>query len=64
MRNFKGKQKKPLHPTIVVDDFFELPQLVRAYAIGLEYYKGDRGSWPGLRSPMIKDLDSDFTVKI
>lgn len=64
MRNFKGKQNKPLHPTIVVDDFFELPQLVREYAIGLEYYKGDRGSWPGLRSPMIKDLDPDLVETI
>ena len=60
MKYFKGKDKKPLHPTIIVDDFFELPQLVRAYALSLDYYKGDRGSWPGLRSPMIEELDIEL----
>ena len=60
MQNFKGKSKKPLLPTIIVDDFFELPQLVRAYALSLEYYKGDRGTWPGLRSNMIQELDEDL----
>ena len=49
MQNFKGKVKSP-PISIIVDDFFELSKLVRAYALSLEYYKGDRGTWSGLRS--------------
>ena len=64
MKNFKEKNRKPLLPTIIIEDFFELPQLVRAYALSLEYFKGDRGTWPGLRSNMIEELDKDLFVTI
>jgi hypothetical protein len=43
---------------MVIDGFYEDPTLVRDYALELEYYKGNRGSWPGLRSDYIQNLDA------
>lgn len=55
--NFKGKFQRPLLPTIVVDDFFETPDLWRRFALSLDYYKGDRGTWPGVRTDLLNDID-------
>jgi hypothetical protein len=56
--NLKDPFLYPFLPTIVIDGFYEDPTLVRDYALELEYYKGNRGSWPGLRSDYIQNLDA------
>ncbi len=47
----------PYLPTIVIDNFYENPELWRDFALDLEFYKGNRGSWPGLRSDFLHNLD-------
>lgn len=47
-------------PTIVVDNFFETPSLVRDYALGLEFFKGNRGNWPGLRTEFLDRINSEL----
>ena len=44
-------------PYITIDNFFETPTLVRDFALRQEYFKGDRGNWPGIRTEMIDILD-------
>ncbi len=56
--NLKDPFLYPFLPTMVIDGFYEDPTLVRDYALELEYYKGNRGSWPGLRSNYIQNLDA------
>jgi hypothetical protein len=56
--NLKDPFLYPFLPTMVIDGFYEDPTLVRDYALELEYYKGNRGSWPGLRSNYIQNLDT------
>jgi hypothetical protein len=50
----------PWIPTTVVDNFFETPDLIRKMALELEYYKGERGTWPGLRSPMLQEISMEL----
>ena len=47
-------------PLTVVDNFFETPTLVRNFALQQEFFKGDRGNWPGIRTNFIEDLDIDL----
>lgn len=47
-------------PIITIDDFFETPTLVRDFALKQEFFKGDRGNWPGLRTKFIDELDNKF----
>jgi hypothetical protein len=47
-------------PTIIIDKFFETPSLVRQYALGLDFYKGDRGNWPGTRTDFIDKLNPEL----
>ena len=56
--NLKDPFLYPFLPTMVIDGFYEDATLVRDYALELEYYKGNRGSWPGLRSNYIQNLDT------
>lgn len=56
--NLKDPFLYPFLPTMVIDGFYQDPTLVRDYALELEYYKGNRGSWPGLRSNYIQNLDA------
>lgn len=51
-------------PIITVDNFFETPTLVREFALNQEYFKGDRGNWPGLRTKFIDELDNQFFHKL
>jgi len=44
-------------PLITIDNFFETPTLVRNFALQQEYFKGNRGNWPGLRSNFLDELD-------
>lgn len=47
-------------PITTIDNFFETPTLVREFALQQEYFKGDRGNWPGFRTKFIDELDSTF----
>lgn len=47
-------------PHITIDNFFETPGLVRDLALRQEYFKGDRGTWPGLRSKFLHEIDHEL----
>ena len=47
-------------PLTVVDNFFETPTLVRNFALQQEFFKGDRGNWPGVRTNFLDELDINF----
>jgi hypothetical protein len=47
-------------PTVTIDKFFETPNQVRSWALSLEFFKGDRGNWPGFRTDLLHELDPEF----
>ena len=47
-------------PTIIVDDFFETPNQIREWGLSMEFYKGDRGNWPGYRTNLLHMVDEEF----
>jgi len=49
-------------PTLVVDDFFDNPDGVRALALQQQYTKDPNNHWPGKRSPMLHEIDHGFFV--
>ena len=51
--DLKNRHLHPYFPTIVLDNFFEAPDLVRDWALNQEFFKGERGTWPGLRSELL-----------
>jgi hypothetical protein len=55
--NLKDRFTYPYLPTMVIDNFYEEPDLVREYALDLEFYKGNRGSWPGVRTKLLHEFD-------
>jgi len=56
--NLKDRFLYPYFPVMIVENFYEDPDLVRNFALKQDYFKGERGSWPGLRSPYINELSS------
>jgi hypothetical protein len=60
MNTFKDRINRPFIPTIVVDNFFESPTLWRHYALSQEFYKGERGTWPGIRTAMLDNLNIEL----
>ena len=44
-------------PTTIIDDFFDNPDQVREFGLGLEYKKDPKGYWPGTRTEPIHELD-------
>lgn len=59
-KDLKNRFIYPFFPTIVVDNFYDDPDLVRKYALDQEFFKGNRGSWPGIRTELIHRTDRDF----
>jgi len=51
--DIKNRFLYPFLPTMVIDDFYESPDLVRDWALSQEFFKGERGSWPGLRTELL-----------
>ena len=51
---------RPYIPTVVVDNFFETPSLWRHFALNQEFFKGDRGTWPGIRTKMLDVLSQEL----
>ena len=47
-------------PTIIIDNFFETPNQVREWGLSLNFYKGNRGNWPGYRTDLIHMVDDKF----
>ena len=47
-------------PVTVLDNFFDDPDKVRAWALQQEYTSDPRGQWPGMRSKTIFELDESF----
>jgi hypothetical protein len=60
MQGYKDSHNRPFIPTIVADNFFEAPDLWREFALRQEYFKGDRGTWPGLRTDMLSNLNPNL----
>jgi len=60
MQGYKDSHIRPFLPTIIADDFLEAPDLWREYALQQEYFKGDRGTWPGIRTNMLSDLNPNL----
>lgn len=59
MINRKNRLYYPFIPTIVIDDFFESPHTVREFALNQDFFKGDRGTWPGIRTEFLEKLGGD-----
>jgi hypothetical protein len=55
-----SRSTRPFVPTTVVDNFFETPSLWRDFALNQEYYKGERGTWPGTRTAMLSELSEEL----
>ena len=50
-------------PTICVDNFYDDPDKVREFALGLDYAPAEDGRWPGKRSKEILEIDEEFMLK-
>lgn len=47
-------------PTTIVDDFFEDPDSIRAFALAQQYQKDEQGRWPGLRAAPLEQLNNQL----
>ena len=56
-------QEKNFYPSCV-DNFFDNPDLIREFALSLEMKPSEDGSWPGLRSKSLHEIDNEFHVNI
>lgn len=56
----KNRYVFPYLPTMVIDNFYEDPDVWRDFALRQEYFKGERGSWPGLRTKMLHELNENI----
>lgn len=59
MRAKKGEIRltKIKYPTVVIEDFFDTPDLVAIYAKQQSYAKAPEGEFPGARTTFINELD-------
>jgi len=58
--DLKNRFLFPFFPTIIVDNFYEDPYLWREYALEQEFFKGNRGSWPGVRTKLLHELNEEL----
>lgn len=66
LNDLKNRFLYPYIPTIIVDNFYEDPNLWRDFALSQEFFKGDRGNWPGLRTELLHRVNRnlfDVTLK-
>ena len=47
-------------PTTVVDDFFEDPDSIRAFALEQQYQKDQEGRWPGARAFSLEQINNQL----
>lgn len=48
------------YPTVVIDDFFDNPSIIRDFALSLSYERDEDGRWPGERTPMLHTIDKNL----
>lgn len=58
--DLKNKFLYPYMPTIVIDNFYNEPDLWREFALDQEFFKGNRGNWPGLRTDLLHNVNYDL----
>ena len=58
--DLKNRFLFPFFPTIIIDNFYDDPDLWREYALEQEFFKGNRGSWPGLRTKLLHELNTEL----
>lgn len=58
--DIKNRFLYPYMPTIVVDNFYNEPNLWREFALDQKFFKGNRGNWPGLRTELLHTLHYDL----
>lgn len=51
----KDRNLFPYFPTTIIDNFYDEPDLWREFALDQEFFKGKRGSWPGLRTKLFHE---------
>lgn len=56
-------QKRNFFPSCV-DNFFDNPDLIREFALSLEMNPSQDGSWPGLRSKSLHEINNEFHQSI
>jgi hypothetical protein len=47
-------------PVTVLDNFYENPDLVRQFALSLDYYTDPEGRWPGKRTATLDEVNQSF----
>lgn len=47
-------------PVTVLDNFYENPDLVRQFALSLDYYTSPEGRWPGKRTSLLHEVNQSF----
>lgn len=52
------------YPTVVIDDFFDTPDLVKEFAINQQYTKNNEGRWPGGRTDFINLLSEKISNEL
>jgi len=58
--DLKNRHLHPYFPTIIVDNFFESPDIVRHWALQQEFFKGERGTWPGVRTELLHESNIEL----
>jgi hypothetical protein len=58
--DLKNRYLHPYFPTIIIDNFFESPDLVRHWALQQEFFKGERGTWPGIRTELLHESNIEL----
>ena len=48
----------------VIDNFFDKPDLVREFALSLDYAPDDKGRWPGQRSESLHMIDYELYMSV
>jgi hypothetical protein len=57
--DLKNRKKHQYFPTKVIDNFFEAPSLWRKLALNAECSQSTDGTWPGIRSTFLNDIDEE-----
>lgn len=52
------------YPTVVVDNFFTNPDMIRKFALSLPYAQDPNGRWPGERTPMLHTINENIVYSM
>ena len=60
-KNYEGYLKtQRKYPTVIVDNFFKNPDIIREFALSLPYERNKKGTWPDRRSPLLHEVNEPF----